>query len=63
MCVCIHVYIHVCTYEYVYIHTYTYIHTHIYTQTRTYIYSGFPGDSDGGKESTCNAGDLVLIPG
>ena len=23
---------------------------------------GFPGGSDG-KESTCNAGDLVLIPG
>ena len=31
-----------------------------------YIYStwfgGFPGDSDG-KESACNAGDLVSIPG
>ena len=31
-----------------------------------YIYStrfgGFPGDSDS-KESTCNAGDLVSIPG
>ena len=25
-------------------------------------YGGFPGSSDG-KESTCNAGDLGLIPG
>ena len=39
---------------------YIYIHTH------TYIYStrfgGLPDDSDS-KESTCNAGDLVSIPG
>ena len=27
-----------------------------------YINSGFPGGS-GGKKSTCNAGDLGLIPG
>ena len=27
-----------------------------------YVYIGFPGDSDG-KESTCDAGDLGLIPG
>ena len=26
------------------------------------MYMGFPGGSDG-KESTCNAGDLGLIPG
>ena len=26
------------------------------------VYWGFPGDSDG-KESTCSAGDLGLIPG
>ena len=26
------------------------------------IFMGFPGGSDG-KESTCNAGDLGLIPG
>ena len=30
---------------------------------RTYIqHEGFPGGS-GSKESTCNAGDLALIPG
>ena len=28
----------------------------------TPVFFGFPGDSDG-KESTCNAGDLGLIPG
>ena len=26
------------------------------------VFSGFPGDSDG-KQSACNAGDLVSIPG
>ena len=35
---------------------YTHTHTHTHTHTR-----GFPGDSDG-KESTCNEGDLGLIP-
>ena len=35
-----------------YIYTYTYISIHIY----------FPGGSDG-KESTCNARDVGLIPG
>ena len=34
---------------------YIHIHIHIHIQ-------GFPGGSDG-KESTCNAGDLGLIPG
>ena len=28
----------------------------------TWVTEGFPGGSDG-KESTCNAGDLGLIPG
>ena len=28
----------------------------------TPVFGGFPGGSDG-KESTCNAGDLGLIPG
>ena len=28
----------------------------------TPVFTGFPGGSDG-KESTCNEGDLVLIPG
>ena len=33
-----------------------------YQSARNPGYMGFPGDSDG-KESTCNAGDLGLIPG
>ena len=53
---------------------YTHIHTHTHTQSREipnvvmgiyyYIYTplGLPGGSDG-KESTCSAGDLGLIPG
>ena len=35
----------------------------IFLRRRTYIqHEGFPGGS-GSKESTCNAGDLALIPG
>ena len=35
----------------------------VYKYIYIYIeYGGFPGGSDG-KESTCNAGDLGLIPG
>ena len=37
---------------------YIYIYIHIYTHT----HMGFLGGSDG-KESTCNVGDLGLIPG
>ena len=36
---------------------------YIYTHTLLCMYvMGFPGGSDG-KESACNAGDMVLIPG
>ena len=28
----------------------------------TPVFLGFPGGTDGGKESACNAGDLGLIP-
>ena len=31
-------------------------------ENNIYMYMGFPGGS-GGKESACNAGDLVSIPG
>ena len=34
----------------------------MYIYTRAYIYICFPGSS-AGKESTCKAGDLGLIPG
>ena len=34
----------------------------LYNITNNYIPQAFPGGSDG-KESVCNAGDQVLIPG
>ena len=37
------------------------IHTHIFTIYLPYIYMSFPDCSDG-KEFTCSAEDLVLIP-
>ena len=50
MCVCVYVCMCVCVCIY------------IYVCVCVYIYMGFPGGSDD-KESTCNAGDLDLIPG
>ena len=52
MCVCIYMYIYVCVYMCVCVYIYVCI----------YVYKGFPGGSVG-KESTCNEGDLSLIPG
>ena len=42
-------------------HTCTHTHTHTHTHTQTHTL-GFPGGS-ADKESSCNAGDLVSIPG
>ena len=42
--------------EHIFIEIYTHIHIYIYT------YIDFLGGSDG-KESACNEGDLVSIPG
>ena len=39
-----------------------YKHTHIYININVYIFWGFPCGS-AGKESSCNAEDLGLIPG
>ena len=47
-------YTHTC----IYICVCKYTHTH----THTHTHRGFPGGSDG-KASTCNGGDLYLIPG
>ena len=40
----------------------TKLHAHSFTLTFAHCYGGFPGGSDG-KESTCNAGELGLVPG
>ena len=59
MCMCVYIYIHMCVY--IYTHMCVYIHTHIYMCV-CILGQGFPcGSAD--KESTCNAGDLGLIPG
>ena len=45
-----------------YTHTHTHMHKHHNETFRTSFACGFPCDS-AGKESTCNVGDLDLIPG
>ena len=53
------------THTHIYIDMYTYTHIfvyiHAYTCVYMCIYMGFPGGSSG-KESTCNVGDLGIIP-
>ena len=51
MCMCVYIYTHMCVYTHIYIYMCVCI-----------LGQGFPcGSAD--KESTCNAGDLGLIPG
>ena len=50
---------HIYTHMYKYTHIFVYIHA--YTCVYMCIYIGFPGGSSG-KESTCNVGDLGVIP-
>ena len=52
---------YVCMYMYTYIYIYIFIYVYI-AHIYIYIYMSFPCDS-AGKESSCNVGDLDLIPG
>ena len=62
MCVCIYIHTHI--YIYIYTHTYIYIYIYIHTHTHTtYMYILRLPWWPKGKESTCHAGDLGLIPG